>query len=113
MKNTLHLKPLAASLLLAAAATVAIVFPARTLAGDDHDDHVEARHLLEQGKILPLSRVLEIVHSRVHGDVIEVELEHSHHHGWEYEVKVLDRDGDVLKVKLYADTGVIREIEDD
>ncbi|HET7267910.1 MAG TPA: PepSY domain-containing protein [Oleiagrimonas sp.] len=114
MNSKLPIKPIFASLLLVAGVASIAVFPTQTVAGgDDHDDHVEARQLLEHGKILPLSRILEIVHARVAGDVIEVELEHSHHHGWEYEVKVLDRHGDVREVKLFADTGVIREIEDD
>lgn len=80
--------------------------------GDD-DDYIEARQLLEHGKILSLKRILDIVQAKVPGSVIEVELKHSHHHGWEYEVKVLDGHGKVREVKLYARTGVIRKIEDD
>lgn len=98
--------------LLVVAATVFV--PTRAMAWhDDHDDHVTARQLLQRGDILPLRRILEIVHARVPGDVIEVELEHSHHHGWEYEVKVLTDKGRVREVKLDAGTGKVRKIEDD
>lgn len=79
----------------------------------DHDDHLEARRLLQHGQILPLSRILQVVQQQVPGNVIEVELDHSHHHGWEYEVKVLAADGHVRKVKVNAGTGVVRKIEDD
>jgi uncharacterized membrane protein YkoI len=78
-----------------------------------HDDRIEARRLLQQGKILPLSRILEIVQKSMPGDVIEVELKHSDHHGWEYKVKVLSANGRVREVKLNAGTGVVRKIEDD
>jgi len=102
----------ALSALLAVAAFVFV--PTRAMAWhDDHDDHVTARQLLQRGDILPLRRILEIVHARVPGDVIEVELEHSHHHGWEYEVKVLTDKGRVREVKLDAGTGKVRKIEDD
>ncbi|MFC5438936.1 PepSY domain-containing protein [Rhodanobacter ginsenosidimutans] len=83
----------------------------RALAGD-HDDHVEARALLQRGEILPLSRILAIVQQHVPGDAIEVELEHGKH-GWEYEVKVLTAAGQVRKVKLSARTGTVRKIKDD
>lgn len=84
----------------------------RALAGD-HDDHVEARVLLQRGEILPLSRILVLVQQRVPGDVVEVELEHGKHHGWEYEVKVLTAQGRVREVKLNARTGEVRKVEDD
>ena len=50
---------------------------------------------------------------RVPGDVVEVELEHGKHHGWEYEVKVLTAQGRVREVKLNARTGEVRKVEDD
>ena len=99
---------LAAALLVACA----LVLPPRAQAGD-HDDHVEARLLLQRGEILPLSRILAIVQQRVPGDVVEVELEHGKHHGWEYEVKVLTAQGRVREVKLNARSGEVRKVEDD
>jgi uncharacterized membrane protein YkoI len=45
--------------------------------------------------------------------VVEVELEHGKHHGWEYEVKVLTAQGRVREVKLNARSGEVRKVEDD
>src|SRR5690606_16733551 len=98
---------LAAALLVAGA----LALSPRAQAGD-HDDHVEARLLLQRGEILPLSRILAIVQQRVPGDVVEVELEHGKHHGWEYEVKVLTAQGRVREVKLNARSGEVRKVED-
>ena len=93
-------------------AAYALGLSPRAKAGS-HDDHVEARALLQRGEILPLSRILAIVQQRVPGDVVEVELEHGKHHGWEYEVKVLTAQGRVREVKLNARTGEVRKVEDD
>jgi uncharacterized membrane protein YkoI len=112
MKNARMFRLVAMSCALAVVAVAALTLaPANAVAG--HDDHVEARILLRRGEILPLSRILDVVHRRVPGDVIEVELGRSHHHGWEYEIKVLTAEGRVRKVKVNAGTGVIRKIEDD
>ncbi|HET8900236.1 MAG TPA: PepSY domain-containing protein [Rhodanobacteraceae bacterium] len=101
-------------LLVAVAALSVLLAPPLADAGHDrHHDHLEARELLRRGEILPLSRILEQVRKRQPGDVIEVELEHSDHHGWEYEVKVLTSEGRVRKVKVNAGDGSIRKIEDD
>jgi uncharacterized membrane protein YkoI len=98
---------------LAVAAVVMTVAPPAIAGHHDRDDHVEARALLQRGEILPLSRILQIVQQQVPGDVIEVELDHSDLHGWEYEVKVLTAEGRVREVKLNAGSGVVRKIEDD
>jgi uncharacterized membrane protein YkoI len=100
------------SLAAALLAVGALALSPRALAGD-HDDHVEARALLQRGEILPLSRILAIVQQQVPGDVVEVELEHGKHHGWEYEVKVLTAQGRVREVKLNARSGEVRKVEDD
>ena len=108
MKNRILAGSVIASFLLA---TGLAVFPhGAAVAGED--DHVEARALLRAGKILPLARILETVHKRVPGDVIEVDLDHEAR-GWEYDVKVLTGDGRVLKVTLDAKTGVVLKIKDD
>ena len=98
-----------AAVLLAA---FALGLSPRAQAGS-HDDHVEARALLQRGEILPLSRILAIVQQRVPGDVVEVELEHGKHHGWEYEVKVLTAQGRVGEVKVNARTGAERSVDRD
>lgn len=87
------------------------MLPVAVVKADD-DDHLEARALLQRGEILPLARILETVHERVPGDVIEVELERDDGI-WEYEVKVLTAAGRVRKVELDARDGTVRKIKDD
>lgn len=115
MKNLRTYRRLALpfSLAIALFAVSALVVSPRAMADHHgHDDHIEARALLQRGEILPLSRILVIVQQQVAGDVIEVELDNGKH-GWEYEVKVLTADGRVREVKLNAGNGTVREIEDD
>lgn len=87
------------------------MLPVAAVKADD-DDHLEARALLQRGEILPLVRILETVHERVPGDVIEVELERDDG-VWEYEVKVLTAAGRVRKVELDARNGTVLKIKDD
>ena len=109
MDRTLAAALIALPLAIAGAAASLHFAPAH--AGDD--DQAEARVLLQRGEILPLGRILAIVQARVPGDIIEVELDRSDKHGWEYEVKVLAANGRVIEVDVNARTGGIRKIEDD
>ena len=111
MNNPLR-SAIIALFLAVAVAGAAILAPAAH-ASKKRDNQAEARALLQQGEILPLGRILQIVQERVPGDIIEVELDLSDKHGWEYEVKVLASNGRVLEVDVNARTGVIRKIEDD
>lgn len=67
------------------------------LAGEDHD---RIRRAVMDGKILPLSRILEQVDRDYPGELIEAELE-EHHNRPVYEIKRLTDDGRLLK--LYYD----------
>lgn len=111
MDTPLRSAIIALSLAMAVAGAAALAPPA--YASKKRDNQAEARALLQQGEILPLGRILQIVQERVPGDIIEVELDLSDKHGWEYEVKVLASNGRVLEVDVNARTGVIRKIEDD
>lgn len=106
---SISLLPLALGIALSAL----FVAPSALAGKSDGNDHIEARRLLQRGEILPLNHILQIVQRRVPGDVIEVELDHSKKHGWEYEVKVLTPTDRVLEIDLNARTGDIRKIEDD
>jgi len=81
-------------------------FPAVGQAGEGHD-HDRARQALEAGEILPLSRVLERVEQQHPGQVIDVELEREHDARWVYEVKVLQRGGSLIKLKVDARAGTV------
>lgn len=106
-------KSIITALVLAVASATMVAGLAISPVHASKDDQVEARELLQRGEILPLGRILQIVQERVPGDIIEVELERSDKHGWEYEVKVLANNGRVLEVDINARTGAIRKIEDD
>lgn len=109
MNKTLATMLIALPLALAGTAASLHFSPAH--AGDE--DQAEARMLLQRGEILPLGRILQIVQERTPGDIIQVELDRSDKHGWEYEVKVLAASGRVIEVDVNAKSGAIRKIEDD
>lgn len=68
------------------------------------DDHEQARQALQAGQILPLSQILARQHKDHPGQVLEVELEREDGR-WVYELKVLQADGQLLKLELEAQSG--------
>ncbi|MEY2654092.1 MAG: hypothetical protein RLZZ524_1120 [Pseudomonadota bacterium] len=87
----------------AALATSALVTPAR--ADDDHD---RARAAVASGQVLPLRKVLEALERQQPAgqpapQVLEVELEERRGR-WHYEIKLLQADGRVTKIRLDART---------
>lgn len=72
-------------------------------AGDTHD-HDRARQALESGEILPLRTILERVERDYPGQVMEVELDREDGR-WRYEIKLLRRDGALVKLVLDARDG--------
>lgn len=90
--------PCAAGLL----AALAFAHSAHAHSGGDHD---RARQALEAGEILPLSHVLERIEQSHPGQVIDVELERGHDARWVYKVKVLQRGGALIRLKVDARDG--------
>ena len=88
------------ALLLAAAVLAA---PATLLADRDHD---AARRALEDGKVLPLRRILDAAESQFGGSALEVELDDDDGR-WIYEVKLLAPGGRIVKLKLDAATAEV------
>ncbi|EXI67571.1 MAG: Peptidase propeptide and YPEB domain protein [Candidatus Accumulibacter adjunctus] len=80
--------------------------PAIAHASDDHD-HDRARQAVEAGEILPLARVLERVEQLHPGQVIDVELEREHDARWIYKLKVLQRGGALIRLKVDARDGTV------
>jgi len=77
------------------------------------DDHIEARHLLDAGKILALESILKNVRDRFPGKILEVKLEREEHE-IVYEIEVLGDDNVVREVNIDARTGkVLSSKEDD
>lgn len=70
---------------------------------DDYD-HNQARQAVQAGQILPLSKILAEQHKDYPGQVLEVELEREDRR-WVYELKVLQPDGQLLKLELDAQSG--------
>lgn len=90
-------------LLLCLAALWAGPPPARA---DEDDDHDRARAAVAAGQVLPLQTVLARLRTHHPGEVLEVELEQDHGH-WRYEIKLLQADGALRKLKLDARTGEV------
>ena len=81
----------------------ALAWPA---GADDSRDHERARAALQAGEVMPLQTLLEGVQRRHPGDVLEVELEREQGR-WVYELKLLQRGGQVLRLDVDARTGDI------
>jgi uncharacterized membrane protein YkoI len=71
--------------------------------GDDHD---RARAALKAGEVLPLADILARVAVSHPGQVLEVELERDHG-VWMYELKLLQTDGLLVKLKVDARDGAV------
>lgn len=72
------------------------------------DDVSEARELEAGGHIVPLDRVLVEARRLQPGRILEVELEHEHH-GYVYQVKILDGGGQFWELEFDAVTGQLVE----
>ncbi|PKO88030.1 MAG: hypothetical protein CVU16_14710 [Betaproteobacteria bacterium HGW-Betaproteobacteria-10] len=79
------------------------------VASDEHD-HDRARQALEAGEVLPLRTILERIEREYPGQVIDVELERKDRRGdvrWVYEIKLLRRGGNLVKLKVDARDGTV------
>jgi uncharacterized membrane protein YkoI len=95
--------------------TFAAALFAMLAAGLAHADDVgpeTAKRLVSEGRIKPLSEILNAVKRQVPGEMLEVELE-LEKTGYVYELKLLRPDGKVQEVEADAASGNILKIEDD
>lgn len=86
-----------------------LVLAALGLAGAqarDRGDHERAREAVVAGQILPLRTVLERLEREQAGQVLEIELE-SEDRRWIYEVKLLQPDGQLVRLEVDAGTGEV------
>lgn len=86
-----------------------LALPATQARGQD-DDHERARAAVRAGEVLPLSEVLERLQRSHPGQVLELELEREDGH-WIYEVKLLQADGQLLKLDLDARTAQVLSVK--
>lgn len=88
-------------------------WPSGALRADDDDrDHEVAHRLLSEGRIKPLSELMEVLKGAVPGEVLQVEFENENGL-YAYEFKVLRPDGRVQEVEIDAATGQVRKVEDE
>lgn len=78
---------------------------------DDHERRDAMRRAMEAGEVLPLSEILSRVRSQVAGDVSSIEIEGARGR-WRYELRVIDRTGRVIEVRVDAQSGRIERIEE-
>jgi len=97
----------AAALAAALWAGFAVGLPA---AHADERDHERARQALQQGKVLPLRTVIDRVEREFEGQVIKVEFEHDDGE-FIYELRVLQANGQALKVELNAVDGKVLKVK--
>lgn len=75
-----------------------------------HHDHERARAAVQAGEVLPLPVLLERLQRSHPGRVLELELEREDGL-WVYEVKLLQADGQLLKLELDARTADVLKIK--
>jgi len=79
---------------------------------DEDDDHVRARHALEEGYARPLKEIMELVGDRLGGKVIGIEF-HGRDHHYLYEFRIITPAGELREVYVDAQTGEILKSEVD
>ena len=72
-------------------------------------DHDKARHALVQGKVQPLRTVLEKVERDYQGQAVKVEFEQEDGR-YIYEIRLLQNDGRMAKLKVDAVDGKVLDI---
>jgi hypothetical protein len=72
------------------------------------DDHERARAAVQSGEVLPLPLVLERLQRSHPGQVLELELERDKGL-WIYEIRLMQADGQLLKLKVDAATARVLE----
>lgn len=90
---------------------ILVLLSAGTGHAGDNSDHERARQAVEAGEVLPLRTILERVEREYPGQVMEVELEREKSE-WLYEVKVLRKNGALVKLKINARDGVLLGIKE-
>ncbi|MBN9339608.1 MAG: peptidase [Comamonadaceae bacterium SCN 68-20] len=106
LRDSLRLRRLAWPVLLACALGAGTVLHA----DDGGHDHDRARQALEQGQVLPLRTVLDRVEREYQGQALKVEFEHDDGR-FIYEIRLLQRDGRLAKLKVDAVNGQVLKIK--
>ena len=78
--------------------------------GSDRRDHERARAAVQAGQVLPLPTLLERLRRTHPGEVLELELERDDGR-WIYEVRLLQANGQLLKLDVDAATAQVLQIK--
>lgn len=97
------LKPVLTALLL-----TGLTLPAAR--ASDTRDHERARAAVQAGQVLPLPTLLERLQRTHPGQVLELELERDDGR-WVYELKLLQANGQLLKLEVDAATGQVLQVK--
>jgi hypothetical protein len=100
-----HARP---RIVLAALLLIGLAQPS-AWASDSHD-HERARAAVEAGQVLPLPTLLERLRRTHPGQVLELELERDDGR-WIYEVKLLQANGQLLKLEVDAATAQVLQVK--
>lgn len=83
-----------------------------TAHASDAHDHEQARQAVLRGEVLPLAQILgQLALQRPQAKVLEVELERKGGR-WIYEIKQLEANGQLIKLKLNAQTGEVLHLQE-
>ena len=107
-----YLKRLA-TLLFLSVALVSLGGHVASADDDDARDHEIARKALSEGRIRPLTQIIDQLKAQFPGQIVDVELKTKKPNIFVYEFKVLTPDGKLKEIKVDAATAKIIEIEDD
>jgi uncharacterized membrane protein YkoI len=99
-----------ARLWIALASLLLIVLAQPSAWGSDSRDHERARAAVEAGQVLPLPTLLERLRRTHPGQVLELELGRDDGR-WIYEVKLLQANGQLLKLELDAATAQVLQVK--
>jgi uncharacterized membrane protein YkoI len=97
------------SLVRVAAALLLASSLLQSAAASGKGDHDRARAAVQAGEVMPLSALLERLQRSHPGQVLELELEREDER-WIYEVKLLQADGQLLKLELDARTAEVLKL---
>jgi len=70
----------------------------------EQPDHDRARAAMERGEIKPLVDILALTRDRLHGQLIEIELEQIGER-WVYEFEMIQPNGEVIEYYVDGGTG--------
>ncbi len=91
---------------------LSVLAPVAIADADYDNDYIEARHLLDSGKILPLEVILKKVRREFPGRVLDIELE-KEDRKIVYEIKMLNSHGVINEIYIDATTGELLSVQED